>query len=62
MKIPSYTLSTVDSNEYKHLICGRQDDVSKLIDHIHNRRSVALFGERRIGKTSVLYIAILNGS
>ncbi len=59
----TYTISTVDSPEYKHLICGRTDDIAKLLDHISVGRSVALFGERRIGKTSLLYSVrdVING-
>ncbi len=52
-----YTISTVDSPEYKQLICGRTGDLRVLLDqHISCGHSVALFGERRIGKTSLLYI------
>jgi len=49
----TYTISTVDSLEYKRLICGRTDDITKLLGHISAGHSVALFGERRIGKTSL---------
>ncbi len=52
----NYTTSTVDSPEYKSLICGRLDDVTKLLSHLVNAESVAIFGERRIGKTSLLYL------
>ncbi len=52
----TYTTSTVDSSEYKRLICGRTDDLAKLIDYISQGRSIALFGERRIGKSSLLYL------
>lgn len=52
----TYTISTVDSPEYKRLICGRTDDIARLIDHISQGRSIALFGERRIGKSSLLYL------
>ena len=51
-----YTTTTVDSPEYKRLICGRTDDITKLVNYISNGDSVALFGERRIGKTSLLYL------
>ena len=63
MKV-SYTTSTVDSPEYKRLICGRTDDVAKLLEHISSGHSLAIFGERRIGKTSLLYLArdIINKS
>lgn len=52
----TYTISTVDSPEYKRLICGRTDDIARLLDHVHQGRSIALFGERRIGKSSLLYV------
>ncbi|KYC34662.1 hypothetical protein WA1_50565 [Scytonema hofmannii PCC 7110] len=52
----TYTISTVDSPEYKRLICGRTDDIARLIDYISQGRSIALFGERRIGKSSLLYL------
>lgn len=51
-----YTISTVDSLEYKRLVCGRINDITTLLDHISQGHSVALFGERRIGKTSVLLL------
>ena len=58
-----YTYSTVDSPDYKPLVCGRTDDISELLDSISQGRSVALFGERRLGKSSVLYMVrdIING-
>jgi len=59
-----YTISTVDSSEYKRLICGRINDIASLLDHISQGHSVALFGERRIGKTSILFLIrdIVNGT
>ena len=51
-----YTTTTVDSLEYKRLICGRTDDITKLLSYFTNGDSVALFGERRIGKTSLLLL------
>lgn len=51
-----YTTTTVDSPEYKRLICGRTDDITKLLSDLNKGDSVALFGERRIGKTSLLYL------
>lgn len=59
-----YTTSTQDGPEYKSLICGRASDVTKLLENLSNGRSVALFGEKRIGKTSLLYLLrdIINGS
>lgn len=58
-----YTTSTVDDSEYKKLICGRTGDITKLFGFISQCRSVALFGEKRIGKTSLLYLVrdIING-
>ncbi|NEO45649.1 MAG: HTH domain-containing protein [Moorea sp. SIO4A3] len=60
----NYTTSTVDSIHYKRLICGRTDDTAKLLGYIVSGLSVAIFGERRIGKTSLLYLIrdIINGS
>ncbi|MDK2409556.1 hypothetical protein QHH11_16280 [Aphanizomenon sp. PH219] len=52
----NYTTSTTDTKEYKRLITGRADDITKLIDDITQGNSVVLFGERRIGKTSLLYL------
>lgn len=51
-----YTISTVDSFEYKSLACGRTNDITALLDHISHGHSVALFGERRIGKTTLLLL------
>ena len=51
-----YTTTTVDSPEYKRLICGRTDDITKLLSYVNKGDSIALFGERRIGKTSLLYL------
>ena len=51
-----YTTSTVDHPSYKRLVCGRTADFERLLTYISSGRSVALFGEKRIGKTSVLYI------
>src|SRR5713226_2420009 len=51
-----YTTSTVDSPEYKQLITGRTDDIATFLDHIAQGHSIALFGERRIGKTSLLFL------
>jgi hypothetical protein len=58
-----YTTSTVDSPEYKRLICGRTDAITTLTDYVAQGYSVALFGEKRIGKSSVLYVLrdIING-
>ena len=51
-----YTTSTVDSSDYKQLITGRTDDIAAFLDHIAQGHSMALFGERRIGKTSLLFL------
>ncbi len=53
---PNYTISPTDDPSYKQLICGRTNDITKLLDFLVNEQSVALFGERRIGKTSLLYL------
>lgn len=60
----TYTTTTKDEPEYKALVCGRTDDITTLIDHVAQGQSVAMFGERGIGKTSVLYLIrdIINGS
>jgi|GEM_PF-6593693 len=52
----SFTTSTVDSPAYKRLICGRTDDVARILGEVVDGHSVALFGEHRIGKTSLLYL------
>jgi hypothetical protein len=60
-----FTTSTVDDPaSYNRLITGRVDDLNTLLTHIAQGRSVALVGERRIGKTSVLILLkdILNGT
>jgi hypothetical protein len=51
-----YTTSTVDSPAYKQLITGRTDDIATFLDHIVQGHSIALFGERRIGKSSLLFL------
>lgn len=58
-----YTTSTVDSQAYKQLITGRTDDIVTLLDHIGMGHSIALFGERRIGKSSLMFLLrdIING-
>ncbi len=55
MKNP-YTTSTHDSLAYKQMLSGRTDDLAKILDHIALNQSIALFGERRIGKTSLLFL------
>lgn len=52
----NYTITTTDHESYKCLICGRTDDLAKLVGHISDGHNIALFGERRIGKTSLLYL------
>jgi biotin operon repressor len=58
-----YAISTRDVPEFKSLFCGRRNDVAELLDHLSKGHSVAIFGERKIGKTSLLYIVrdIING-
>jgi len=58
-----YTTSTQDSPEYKQLLSGRTDDLAQILGHIALGHSIALFGERRIGKTSLLFLLrdIING-
>lgn len=58
-----YTTSTTDSSAYKKMLCGRVDDLSKVVDYIARGKSIALFGEQRIGKTSLLFLLrdIING-
>ncbi len=51
-----YTTSTTDSSAYKKMLCGRVDDLSKVVDYITLGKSIALFGEQRIGKTSLLFL------
>lgn len=59
-----YTTSTVDSTSFKKLISGRKSDLENIIDRLSQGKSIALFGERRIGKTSTLWLIrdIINGS
>ena len=52
----NYTTTTTNTEAYKTLITGRADDVTILVDDITQGNSVVLFGERRIGKTSILYL------
>lgn len=58
-----YTITPHDGSAYKSLICGRTDDITRLMGYIAKGHSVAVFGERRIGKTSILYLLrdIING-
>jgi AAA domain/Winged helix-turn-helix DNA-binding len=51
-----YTTSTVDHPSYKKLVCGRANELEKLVTHIAQGKSIAVFGEKRIGKTSLLYL------
>jgi predicted AAA+ superfamily ATPase len=51
-----YCTTIQDSPEYKRLITGRTDDIARLLDYITLKRSIALFGERKIGKTSLLFL------
>jgi hypothetical protein len=58
-----YTTSTTDSSAFKKMLCGRVDDLCKVVEYIAVGKSIALFGEQRIGKTSFLFLFrdILNG-
>lgn len=51
-----YTTATRDDPNHKCLITGRADDLTKLLDDISQGYSVVLFGERKIGKTVLLYL------
>jgi len=58
-----YSTVIQSSPEHKRLITGRTDDLARLLDALALNHSVALFGERRIGKTSLLFLLrdIVNG-
>lgn len=58
-----YAFTTVDTSDFKRTLCGRTNDIAKLLNYIDQGVSIALFGERRIGKTSLLYMIrdIING-
>ena len=60
--IYNYT-GIVDDPAQKRLICGRTNDIKTLLSAIYAGKSVALFGERRIGKTAILLLMrdIING-
>jgi hypothetical protein len=64
MRDNPYSTSTVDTPSCKQLVCGRRDDVKEILRLLAEGKSVALFGERRIGKTlTVLLIRdIINKS
>ena len=51
-----YIFQTHDASPNKELFCGRTQDLEKIIKCLRRNESIALFGERRIGKTLVLYI------
>lgn len=51
-----YSISTVDSIPCKNLFCGRFDDLMQILDLLSNNNSIALFGERRIGKSLLLFL------
>lgn len=59
-----YSYSTSDSVACKRMICGRLQDVQKILRLLTGGHSIALFGEKRIGKTLTLYIVrdFLNGT
>src|SRR5215831_5083625 len=58
-----YSTSTQDSPACKRLFCGRLNDLTQLLNALAQGQSVALFGERRIGKTLLLFLLrdIVNG-
>lgn len=58
-----YSISTRDSPTCKRLFCGRTNDLTQLLNALAQGQSVALFGERRIGKTLLLFLLrdIING-
>lgn len=58
-----YSTAIQNDPEHKRLITGRTDDLARLLDAFAVNHSVALFGERRIGKTSLLFLLrdIVNG-
>src|SRR6266849_2461320 len=51
-----YSISATPDSTYLPLVCGRTKDLQELLKYIAANHSVALFGERRIGKTSLLYL------
>lgn len=61
--IYNYT-GIIDDPIQKRLICGRTNDIRTLLSDIYAGKSIALFGERRIGKTAVLLLTrdIINGN
>jgi hypothetical protein len=58
-----YSTSYPDDAKYKQFICGRKDDVSRILDHLNRGQNIAMFGERRIGKSLLLWLVrdIING-
>lgn len=58
-----YSTTTRDSHACKRLVCGRVNDLTQILNVLAQGQSVALFGERRIGKTLLLFLLrdILNG-
>jgi hypothetical protein len=58
-----YSTSTQDNAACKRLFCGRLNDLTQLLNALAQGQSVALFGERRIGKTLLLFLLrdIVNG-
>jgi hypothetical protein len=51
-----YSTSTVDTPSCKQLVCGRTDDLQAILRLLSEGKSIALFGERRIGKTLTLWL------
>ena len=58
-----YSTSTQDNAACKCFFCGRLNDLTQLLNALAQGQSVALFGERRIGKTLLLFLLrdIVNG-
>jgi hypothetical protein len=59
-----FSTATTDTLNFKQLICGRHADLLKIFQHLYKGESIALFGDRRIGKTLVLWLIrdIINGT
>ena len=51
-----YSTSTHDTPDSKQLVCGRKWDLEQIFRLISEDQSIALFGEKRIGKTLTLYL------
>ncbi len=51
-----YSFTTVDNETHKRLLCGRTQDVEAIFNYLERYKSIALIGERRIGKTLFLLV------